>query len=141
MGLHGKKNLKTAIQKNLSKSQKFARKVTVVEFRYSQTNFFFSFALQFTANLLMIIWKLLIQSLVKQLRWSSYVENLLTYYSSKKIWGVFHQLGFYKGDLNSTCLLIILIYTKHKTNKIESWTHPARSFPWVTPEMQINSIY
>ena len=43
MGLHGKKmkTLKTSIQKNLSQSQKFARKVTVVEFRYSQTIFIF----------------------------------------------------------------------------------------------------
>ena len=38
--LHGRKTFKTTIQKNLSKSQKFARKVSVVEFRYSQTIFF-----------------------------------------------------------------------------------------------------
>ena len=41
MGLHGKKTLKTTIQKKLSQSQKFARKVTVVEFRYSQIIIFF----------------------------------------------------------------------------------------------------
>ena len=31
--------LKTTIQKNLSKSQKFARKISEVEFRYGQTIF------------------------------------------------------------------------------------------------------
>ena len=40
MVLYGQKTLKSIIQKNLSKSQKFARKVTLAEFRYSQTNFF-----------------------------------------------------------------------------------------------------
>ena len=50
MIFHGKETLKTTIQKNMSKSQKFARKVTVVEFRYSQTIF-----LQLTVILLMIV--------------------------------------------------------------------------------------
>ena len=47
--LHGEKTLKTTIQKNLSKSQKFARKasVAVFRFRYSQT-----FFLRFTVTLL-----------------------------------------------------------------------------------------
>ena len=36
MVLHVEKVLKTTIQKHLSKSQKFARKISVVEFRYSQ---------------------------------------------------------------------------------------------------------
>ena len=40
MVLHVEKPLKTTIQKNLSKSQKFPRKISVVEFRYSQTIFF-----------------------------------------------------------------------------------------------------
>ena len=34
--LHVQKTLKTTIQKNLSKSHKFARKMSVAEFRYSQ---------------------------------------------------------------------------------------------------------
>ena len=71
MVLHDEKTLKTTIQKNLPKFQIFARKVTVTEFRYSQT-----ICLQFPAILLMIlkllilwnfIWKLHIQSLVEQL--------------------------------------------------------------------------
>ena len=37
MALHIEKTLKTAMQKNLPKSQISARKVSVVEFRYSQT--------------------------------------------------------------------------------------------------------
>ena len=36
MVLHGEKTSKTTIQKILSKSQKFARKASVVKFRYSQ---------------------------------------------------------------------------------------------------------
>ena len=40
MVLHDDKTLKTTIQENLSKSKKFARKVSAAEFRYSQTNFF-----------------------------------------------------------------------------------------------------
>ena len=35
--LHAEKALKTTIQKKLQKSQKFARKISVEEFRYSQT--------------------------------------------------------------------------------------------------------
>ena len=46
MVLHVDKTLKTTIQKKLRKSQKFARKIFVVEFRYSQTIF-----LQFTVTL------------------------------------------------------------------------------------------
>ena len=37
MVLHVEKTLKTTIQKNLPKSQKFARKMSVAEFVYSQT--------------------------------------------------------------------------------------------------------
>ena len=37
MVLHVEKTLKTTIQKNLPKSQIFARKLSVAEFRYSQT--------------------------------------------------------------------------------------------------------
>ena len=59
-----------------------------------------TFFLRFTVILIMIlklmilwnfIWKLLIQSPVKQLRWSLFVKNLLTCYSSKKVWGAFHH--------------------------------------------------
>ena len=46
MVLHDEKTLKTAIQKKLRKSQKFARKMSVAEFRYSQTIF-----LRFTVTL------------------------------------------------------------------------------------------
>ena len=38
--LHVEKTLKTNIQKNFSKSQKFARKVSVAEFHYRKTIFF-----------------------------------------------------------------------------------------------------
>ena len=85
MVLHGEKTLKTTIQKNLSKSQKFARKVSVVEFRYSQTIF-----LQFTVDLLTIlkvmfmwnfIWELHIERPVKQLRWSFFAEKAVGYFA------------------------------------------------------------
>ena len=39
MVLHFEKNLKTTIQKSLPKSQKFARKISVMEFPYSQPIF------------------------------------------------------------------------------------------------------
>ena len=39
MTLYYEKTLKSAIQKNLPKSQKFAKKIPVVEFRYSETIF------------------------------------------------------------------------------------------------------
>ena len=42
-------------------------------------------------------------------------------------------LGFnhwnYKGILNPSCLLIFLIYTKHKCNKMYASTDPTFSFP------------
>ena len=46
MVLHVEKTWKTTIQKELRKSQKFARKISVAEFRYSQTIF-----LRFTVTL------------------------------------------------------------------------------------------
>ena len=46
MVLHLKKTLKITIQKKLQKSQKFAKKISVAEFRYSQAIF-----LQFTVIL------------------------------------------------------------------------------------------
>ena len=46
MVLHVEETLKTPIQKKLQKSQKFARKISVPEFRYSQTTF-----LRFTVTL------------------------------------------------------------------------------------------
>ena len=46
MVLNVEKTLKTTIQKKLRKSQKFARKISVAEFRYSQTIF-----LRFTVTL------------------------------------------------------------------------------------------
>ena len=48
MVLHDEKTLKTTILKNLSKLQKFGRKVSAVEFRFSQTFFFFAVQLNFT---------------------------------------------------------------------------------------------
>ena len=39
MALHVEKSLKTTIQKKLPKSQKFARKISEMEFRYSQSIF------------------------------------------------------------------------------------------------------
>ena len=102
---------------------------------------------------------------------------LITYYSSKKVWGepfyplhrklsfslrifsvhvtksagirgfahiywrnlswktsffVQWQLGLYKGILDSSCHLILLIYTKPKNNKMKSWTGPTSSCPCVT---------
>ena len=39
MVLYVEKTLKTTIQKKLQKSQKFGRKISVAEFRYSQTIF------------------------------------------------------------------------------------------------------
>ena len=50
MVLHVEKTLKTTIQKNLSKSQKFKRKISATEFRYSQTIF-----LRFTVILRLIL--------------------------------------------------------------------------------------
>ena len=46
MVFHVEKTLKTTIQKKLRKSQKFARKTSMVEFRYIQT-----FFLRFTVTL------------------------------------------------------------------------------------------
>ena len=50
MVLHVEKTLKTTIQKNLPKPQKFARKIPMVEIRYSKTVF-----LWFTVMLLLIL--------------------------------------------------------------------------------------
>ena len=84
--------------RTLIKISEISRKVTVAEFRYSQTIF-----LQFVVTLLMILklmifwnfmWKLHMQSPFEQLRWSFFVENLLIHYSSKKIWGGFHHWGY-----------------------------------------------
>ena len=47
MVLHVDKTLKVNIQKKLQKSHKFARKISVVEFRYNETIF-----LRFTISLL-----------------------------------------------------------------------------------------
>ena len=77
MGLHGKKNLKTTIQK-IMKISEICKEINCGGVSLESNYFFF----QFTATLLMIIWKIHIQSPVKQLLWSFYVENLLTYYSS-----------------------------------------------------------
>ena len=49
MVLYGEKTLKTTIQKSLSKSQKFAMKVSVAEFRYNHSsNHFFAVLSNFT---------------------------------------------------------------------------------------------
>ena len=47
---HVEISVKTSIQKNVPKSQKFARKISVAEFRYGQTIF-----LQFTVMLLILL--------------------------------------------------------------------------------------
>ena len=49
--LHVEKTLKTTIQKKLRKSQKFARKISVTEFRYSQTIFFWFIVTLFHSKL------------------------------------------------------------------------------------------
>ena len=51
MVLHVKKTLKTTIQKNLPKPQKFARKISVAEFRYSQIIFLRFTVILFLSNL------------------------------------------------------------------------------------------
>ena len=55
MALHVEKTLKTTIQKNLSKSQKFARELSVAEFRYSQTIFLRFTVILVTITRLMIL--------------------------------------------------------------------------------------
>ena len=50
MVLHVEETLKTNIQKNLPKSQKFAEKISVAEFRYSQTIFLRSTVTLFNSN-------------------------------------------------------------------------------------------
>ena len=42
MVLHVQKTLKTTIQKKLPKCRKFAREISIAEFRYSQTIYFFT---------------------------------------------------------------------------------------------------
>ena len=44
--------------------------------------------------------------------------------------GSIPPLGLNKGILDSPCLLILLIYTKHKSNKMKSWTDPESLFPF-----------
>ena len=41
----------------------------------------------------------------------------------------FTPLELHKGILNSFCLLILLIHTKHKHNKMQTWTDATFSFP------------
>ena len=43
------------------------------------------------------------------------------------------------GTLDSSCLLILLIYTKHKDSKVKTWTDPTSSFliHWV--EKRVNN--
>ena len=62
MVLHYEKTLKTNTQKNLSKSQKFARKVSAAESCYSQTNF-----LWFTVILFMILKIMILQDFILKL--------------------------------------------------------------------------
>ena len=49
--LYVEETLKTIIQKELPKSQKFPRKISVAEFRYSQTIFFRFTVILFDSNL------------------------------------------------------------------------------------------
>ena len=79
MVVRGDKTLKTTIQKNVSKYQKFAGKVSVAEFCYTQT-FFLRFVVILIMILKLMIWwnfilKLHIQSLVKHLRWSFFFAS------------------------------------------------------------------
>ena len=108
MVLHGEKTLKTTIQKNLWKPQKFARKAFVVEFRYSQPIF-----LQFTVIALMILKLMILWNFIWKLNLLLLEEGLRS----------FPPLGLHKEILDSPCLLILLIYTEHKRNKMKSWTH------------------
>ena len=82
MVLHNEKTSKTTIQKNLPKSKKFARKVSVAEIRYSQTIFLWLTVILLMILMLMVLWnfilKLHIHSPVEQLRWSFFTEHLLT---------------------------------------------------------------
>ena len=41
----------------------------------------------------------------------------------------FPPLGLHREILNSSCVLILLIHTKHKYKKMKSWTDPTYSFP------------
>ena len=49
----------------------------------------------------------------------------------------FSPLGLHKRIFSSPCLLILLIYTKHKNSKIKSWTHSKYSFPLEKPGIKI----
>ena len=42
----------------------------------------------------------------------------------------FPPLWLHWGILNSSCVLILLIHTKHKYKNMKSWTDPTSSFPW-----------
>ena len=42
----------------------------------------------------------------------------------------FPPLGLHMWILNSFCVLIPLIHTKHKYKKMKSWTDPMSPFPW-----------
>ena len=55
------------------------------------------------------IWKLHIQTPVKQLRWSLFEEKL------EEVVRTFLPLGLHKRILESPCFLILFIYTKKKT--------------------------
>ena len=45
-----------------------------------------------------------IQNAIEQMRWSFFVENFLTYYSSQKDLRCFPPLEFHKGILDFPCL-------------------------------------
>ena len=38
--------------------------------------------------------------------------------------------GVTQGNLNSSCILILFIHTKHRYKKMKSWTDPTSSSPW-----------
>ena len=133
MVLHGEKTLKTTIQKNLSKSQTFARKVTVAEFRYNQTIFFAvhsNFTYDSETHVLM---KLYLETSLSESGRTTAVElfcgKLINLFYLEKDLRSFPHLGLHKAISDSPCLLILLIHTKHKNNKMKSWTHYASSFP------------
>ena len=53
----------------------------------------------------------------------------------------FPPLGLRKGILDSSCLLILLIITKHKNKKIKSWADLTSLFPWLTPGAKFAWLY
>ena len=127
--------MKTTMQKNLSKFQKFSRKVSVAEFPYNHSsNHFFAVHSNFTYDSEAYdLMKLYLGTSHSESGRTTVVEpfcgkliNLLYLEESQRS---FPPLGLHKGISDSPCLQILLIYTKNKNNKLKSCTQPATSFP------------